>query len=112
MNPGGPDRVVPRDGRSGPPPYDMNGSAAKNARCCSGYSPGITARPLAFDAITNASRLWNRLLAGVKGRRVALVMTVAAIMDARFEKTWLILVSGGCLYILLVSRRAFRCLPV
>jgi hypothetical protein len=35
----------------------------------------------------------------------------SVIMDARFEKTWLILVSRGCLYILLVGSGSFRCLP-
>src|SRR5713226_8238105 len=53
----------------------------------------------AFHTITYASETLNRLLAGVKGRRIR-CHDSAAFMDARPEKKWLIPVSRGCLYIL------------
>jgi hypothetical protein len=45
--------------------------------------------PFEFHAITHAGKALDRLLAGVKGRRSP-CHDRAAIMDARFEKTWLI----------------------
>jgi len=59
--------------------------------------------PSEFHAITYASETLNRLLTGVKGRR-SLCHDSAVIMDARVEKTWLIPVIGGCLYILVATK--------
>ena len=54
--------------------------------------------PSEFDAVTYASKTLDLLLAGVKGRGSP-CHDGAAITDARFDKTWLIPISGGCLYI-------------
>jgi TetR/AcrR family transcriptional repressor of nem operon len=59
--------------------------------------------PFQFDPITYASKTLDLLLAGVK-RRHGRCHDRAAIMDARFAKTWLIPVDDGCLYILLGTK--------
>jgi len=59
--------------------------------------------PSEFDAITHAGKTLDRLLSSVKGRR-SRCHDSAAIMDARLEKTWLIPVIGGCLYIPVVTK--------
>jgi len=58
--------------------------------------------PFALDAIAYASEILNRLLAGVKGRRRPHYES-AAIMDARLDATWLLLVNVLYLYILVVT---------
>jgi AcrR family transcriptional regulator len=59
--------------------------------------------PPEFDTITHACETLDILLAGVKGR-CSPCHDSAAIMDARLEKTWLLPVNGGCLYILVVTK--------